>query len=176
MLIAKTIALKDHSAFGMLVQRYQSQVRNFLRTLTGTHDLADDLAQECFLKAWRKLHTFRGQGAFAGWLLKIAYTTFLQSRRRSKRYDEILASFKHATDSSLEDHRPEVSDLDRFLAILPEKERAVLILAYAFSMSHSEISETTKLPLGTVKSMISRGKQNIRKRYNLSQWEVENDG
>jgi RNA polymerase sigma factor (sigma-70 family) len=171
-LIAKTVAQNDASAFEVLVRRYQSQARNFLRSLSGAEGLADDLAQDSFLLAWNKLQHFSGQGSFASWLLKIAYTTFLQSKRRSKRYDEILDLFK--LDSEVLDRETSMhdfTDLERLLAVLPEQERAVLILAYAFSMSHSEISETTQLPLGTVKSMISRGKQTIRRRYNLKELE-----
>ena len=83
-LVARVVAQQDADAFGELVRRHQSQVRNFLRKLTRDPSLADDLAQDAFLHAWNKLHTFRGKGSFIGWLLKVAYTTFLQSKRKSK--------------------------------------------------------------------------------------------
>jgi RNA polymerase sigma-70 factor (ECF subfamily) len=84
-LIARVLAGRDSAAFGELVRRHQSHVRNFLRRLCGDFSLADDLAQDAFMRAWDKLNTYSGQGSFIGWLLKIAYTTFLQSRRKSKR-------------------------------------------------------------------------------------------
>ncbi|MDE0755365.1 MAG: hypothetical protein OSB26_12000 [Woeseiaceae bacterium] len=65
------------------MRRHQSQVRIFLRKLSRDYVLADDLAQDAFLHAWNKLHTFSGKGSFIGWLLKVAYTTFLQSKRKS---------------------------------------------------------------------------------------------
>ena len=84
-LVAQAVASQDTAAYGELIRRHQSQVRNFLRKLTGgSLDEADDLAQECFLHAWNKLQTYSGRGSFIGWLLKIAYTTFLQSKRKSK--------------------------------------------------------------------------------------------
>ena len=89
-LVARAVSAQDTDAFGELIRRHQSHVRNFLRKLTGDFTTADDLAQDCFMHAWNKLQTFSGHGSFIGWLLKIAYTTFLQSKRKSKRYAEIL--------------------------------------------------------------------------------------
>ena len=82
-LVARAVAQQDAAAFGELVRRHQSQVRNFLRKLTRDYEQADDLAQDAFMHAWDKLHTFIGHGSFIGWLLRVAYTTFLQSKRRS---------------------------------------------------------------------------------------------
>ncbi len=170
-LVARVVAQQDSAAFGELVRRHQSQVRNFLRKLTRDYELADDLAQDCFMHAWDKLHTFIGHGSFIGWLLKVAYTTFLQSKRRSNRYGEILEQIGH--ESSIPENRQadvsdEIGDLDKFLAVLTEEERAVMILSYACGLSHREISETADLPVGTVKSIIFRGKEKIRDSFELN--------
>ena len=85
-LVALAVSSQDTAAFGELMRRHQSQIRNFLRKLSGDISAADDLAQDCFLHAWNKLQTYTGRGSFVGWLLKVAYTTFLQSKRKSKRY------------------------------------------------------------------------------------------
>ena len=85
LLVARVVASQDATAFGELIRRHQSQVRNFLRKLTRDETLADDLAQDCFLHVWDKIHTYSGSGSFIGWVLKVAYTTFLQSKRKSKR-------------------------------------------------------------------------------------------
>ena len=77
-LVARVVSLQDTDAFGELIRRHQSHVRNFLRKLTGDYTLADDLAQDSFMHAWDKLQTFSGRGSFIGWMLKVAYTTFLQ--------------------------------------------------------------------------------------------------
>jgi len=137
------------------------------------HDavLADDLAQDCFMHAWSKLQTYVGHGSFIGWLLKVAYTTFLQSKRKSKRYDDILQQVGHAENSAESQYTQgsdEITDLDRFLAVLTEDERAVMILSYACGLSHREISDTADLPVGTVKSIIFRGKEKIRDRFEIS--------
>jgi len=169
--VARVVAQNDTAAYGELVHRHQSQVRNFLRKLTGDTVLADDLAQDCFMHAWGKLHTFVGYGSFVGWLLKVAYTTFLQSKRKSQRYDYILQQLGHSHDT--EQHSSaqqcyEITDLDRFLAVLTEQERAVMILSYGCGLSHREIANTAGLPVGTVKSIIFRGKEKIRERFEFS--------
>lgn len=169
-LVAQVVAQQDGSAFGELVRRHQSQVRNFLRKLTRDTVLADDLSQDAFLHAWNKLHTYSGKGTFIGWLLKVAYTTFLQSKRKSNRYAEILEEVGFATESkddSILRQSDEISDLDKFLAVLTNDERAVMILSYACGLSHREIGETADLPIGTVKSIIFRGKEKIRESFDI---------
>lgn len=165
--MARVVAQQDADAFGELVRRHQSQVRNFLRKITRDHVLADDLAQDSFLHAWNKLHTFNGRGSFIGWLLKVAYTTFLQSKRKSNRYAEILEAVGQETADRITDESHEVSDLDRFLAVLSEEERAVMILSYACGLSHREIGNAADLPVGTVKSIIFRGKEKIRESFDI---------
>src|SRR5690606_3432600 len=141
----------------------------FLRRLARDPDLADDLAQDCFVHAWDRLHTFGGKGAFGGWLLRIAYTTFLQAKRRSSRYREVLDAAREAPDSEAVSPAPleEAGDLDKLLAVLNEEERAVMVMSYGFGMSHREIGEVTGMPVGTVKSIIFRGKDKIRERFDI---------
>ena len=169
-LVARAVYSEDTAAFGELIRRHQSQVRNFLRKLTGDITAADDLAQDCFMHAWNKLQTFTGRGSFIGWLLKVAYTTFLQSKRKSKRYREVLeeAAYVAQTESrSYTQQSDEVSDLDKLLAVLAEDERAIIVMSYACGLSHREISDVTGLPTGTVKSVIYRSKQKIRKNFEI---------
>ena len=169
-LVARVVSGQDVDAFGELVRRHQSHVRNFLRKLTGDFTLADDLAQDCFMHAWDKLQTYSGKGSFIGWLLKVAYTTFLQSKRKSKRYAEILEQVGHATEAESRHYAvqpDEVGDLDRFLAVLTEEERAIMVMSYACGLSHREISEATAMPVGTVKSVIFRGKEKIRTSFDI---------
>lgn len=93
----------------------------------------------------------------------MAYTTFLQSKRKSKRYQEVLA--KALTETGTESavsQSDEIGDLDKFLAVLTAEERAVMIMSYACGLSHREIGDATNLPVGTVKSIIFRGKEKIR--------------
>ena len=169
-LVARAVSGQDTAAFGELIRRHQSHVRNFLRKLTGDYTLADDLAQDCFIHAWNKLQTFSGRGSFIGWLLKVAYTTFLQSKRKSKRYTEILESAGHVADQESQSTvlpTDEITDLDKFLAVLTEEERAIMVMSYACGLSHREIGDATDMPVGTVKSVIFRGKEKIRNSFDI---------
>ncbi len=169
-LVARIVAFNDTRAFGLLVERHQSHVRNFLRKLTRDDQLADDLSQDTFMHAWDKIAGYKGTGSVIGWLLKVAYTTFLQSKRKSRRYNEILEEVGQTeatmAERTVTDHH-EVSDLDRLLAVLDQEERAVMVMSYACGLSHREISEATGQPVGTVKSIIFRGKQKIRQRFEI---------
>ncbi len=169
-LVTRVVATRDTAAFGELVQKHHAHVRNFLRKLTGDAALADDLAQDCFIKAWDKLSGFAGRGSFIGWLLKIAYTTFLQSKRKSRRYSEILEEVAHVAainGQTATRHSEETPDLSKLLAVLESRERTVMVLAYACGLSHREITEVTDLPAGTVKSLIYRSKIKIRNHFDI---------
>ena len=147
-------------------------MRNFLRKLTRDETLADDLAQDCFLHVWDKIHTYSGSGSFIGWMLKVAYTTFLQSKRKSKRYREIVEQAGHEADRvarTVQDAPETELDLETLMAALNEQERVIMIFSYACGLSHREISEATELPAGTVKSIIHRAKEKIR-----TQFEIDN--
>ena len=122
------------------------------------------------MRAWNKLHTYRGTGTVSSWLMQVAYSEYLQTSRKNRRYDEVLGEYE--TDSSMrrsaaEDTQADHVDLDRLLEILSENERAVMILNYSFGMSHNEIAKLTGLAIGTVKSHIQRSKVKIRKKFQL---------
>ena len=81
-LVARVVATGDTAAFETLVRRHQSKVRNWLRQLTRDPARADDLAQETFIRTWQRLRTFEGRGKFTSWVMKIAFNSFLQAKRR----------------------------------------------------------------------------------------------
>ena len=150
----------DAAAFSELVRRRQSALRNLLRRLSRDPALADDLAQQAFLKAWRALPGLRSVGAFGGWLRRLAVNTWLEHLRSAPPpadeldTETLAASATHAVDEHL--------DLDRALAQLAPDERLCVVLAYSEGLSHGEISNLTTLPLGTVKSHIRRGGERLR--------------
>jgi RNA polymerase sigma-70 factor (ECF subfamily) len=100
----------------------------------------------------------------------VAYTTFLQSKRKSSRYAEILGEIGHQAEAAGRANTEdcdEIIDLDKFLAVLTAEERAVMILSYACGLSHREIGDATDTPIGTVKSIIFRGKEKIRESFEI---------
>jgi RNA polymerase sigma-70 factor (ECF subfamily) len=150
----------DRSAFAELVQRRQSWIRNLMRRCSGDIDLADDLAQQVFLQAWRKISHLRKPDRFGAWLKRLAITVWLQYMRKNDalrnadEYDE--------TDRAQQDTTSVAMDLDSALAALSNHVRLCVVLSYHEGMTHEEIAEYTKLPLGTVKSHIRRGTQRLQ--------------
>lgn len=150
----------DATAFSELVRRRQSALRNLLRRLSRDPTLADDLAQVAFLKAWRALPKLRSVAAFGAWLRRLAVNTWLEHVRAAP--PPPLGAEELAAAAAPRESTSEQMDLDRALARLAPDERLCVILAYSEGMSHSEISHTTGLALGTVKSHIKRGGERLR--------------
>ncbi|MCC3861459.1 RNA polymerase sigma factor [Pseudemcibacter aquimaris] len=166
--ITAAIINKDRRFFGYLVKEHQSAVRGYLRRLSkGDFALADDLAQETFLLAYRKISTFKAKGSFKAWLFSIAYRSFLQHIRKNS--TNPLMSFPTETleEAEIEDNSgTDISvkiDLEKAISKLNKNERSVLTLSFSYGMSHSEISDIMSMPLGTVKSHHTRGKTNLKK-------------
>jgi RNA polymerase sigma factor (sigma-70 family) len=155
----------DDWAYGELVRRRQSWLRELLRRLCRDPALADDLAQQAFLQAWRRLRTLQSPAAFGGWLRKIAVNTWLQHVRARGEHSVQPAPVEPPEDNDIPSHEPTVAeriDLDRALSQLPADARLCIVLAYGERMSHREIAAATDMPLGTVKSHIARGAARLR--------------
>lgn len=159
-LVARVLAEDDRRAFGELVRRHQSMVRGLLRRLcAGDAARADDLAQETFLAAYRKLGTWRGGARLSTWLCAIAYRAWLSQARRARQPEPPEAEpAPSAAEAAVDRH-----DLLRALGALREEERAALALAYGEELTHQEAAEILRCPVGTLKTHILRGKEKLRK-------------
>jgi RNA polymerase sigma-70 factor (ECF subfamily) len=151
-------ALGDDRAFAELVRRRQGTVRGLLRKLCRDATLADDLAQETFVQAWRTLSQLRSAAAFGGWLKQIAVRVWLQHARRARLP---LDPLDDADDVQAADTTGAI-DLNRALEKLKPAQRLCVILSYSEGLSHGEIAEATGWPLGTVKSHVARGGARLR--------------
>jgi len=175
----------DDAAFGELVRRRQGAIRNLFRRLSRDAALADDLSQQAFVHAWKSIRTLKSPSAFGGWLRKVAVNCWLQ-QVRARKHEVALgeaALRQGALDDGALDERAlnevtldtapvfegsavsavtERLDLDAALARLPPDARLCVVLAYSEGMSHGEISDSTSIPLGTVKSHIARGAARLR--------------
>ena len=150
----------DDQAFTEIVRRRHARVRRFMYRQCGESALGDDLAQQVFLTAWRSLSQLRSAAAFDGWLKRIMITTWLEELRRQKlRFADVPEAEDDAGHSEMTGER---LDLDAALATLPPHVRLCVVLAYEEGLSHQEIAADTGLPLGTVKSHISRGAARLR--------------
>ena len=152
----------DRNAFSELVWRRQSWLRNFLRRLCRDPALADDLAQQVFIKAWHSLPQLRSVAAFGSWLRRLAINTWLAEARVSTPAESHYEAQELPPAAVFLPAAAEQLDLDRALAQLTHTERLCVVLAYHEGMSHAEIGAATALPLGTVKSHVRRGSQRLR--------------
>jgi RNA polymerase sigma-70 factor (ECF subfamily) len=152
--------LGEEVAFSELVKRRQSWLRNLLRRLCREPALADDLAQQAFLQAWRSIGTLKSAGAFGPWLRRLAVNTWLAQTRAQHATAE--ASLPPGHELVQLPAIGEQLDLDWALAQLSEDQRLCIVLAYNEGMSHDEIAGATGLPLGTVKSHVRRGAERLR--------------
>ncbi|MGH6786703.1 MAG: RNA polymerase sigma factor [Novosphingobium sp.] len=144
----------DERAFAALVVRHEAAVRRFLGRAAG--HAADDLAQEALLKAWRRRADWRGDGSYRGWLLRLAWTAFLDATRSAKR--------GAARDAAWAEQPVLAPDPDiavavaQALAELAPRERAAAELCFAQGFSHGEAADILGLPLGTLKSVVARAR------------------
>lgn len=160
-LVARALLGDDPRAFDQLLRRHQGMVRAQLRRLLhGDAAAADDLAQETFLLAWRKLDQFRGEARFSTWLYRIAYACFLQARRKR--------SWADGDDGEVAEQQPAPvpaldlqMDVERALRRLSAAEQTVLLHCVQLGLSHDETSYVLAMPLGTVKSHATRGKAKL---------------
>jgi len=150
----------DRGAFEELVRRRQSWLRNLMRRCCGDPTLADDLSQQALLKVWLSIHSLKEAQAFGAWLRRLAISIWLQHLRKN----DALRGADELAEGVLPQHDAtgEGLDLDAALATLPGPARLCIVLSYHEGMSHPEIAELTELPLGTVKSHISRGTKRLQ--------------
>jgi RNA polymerase sigma-70 factor (ECF subfamily) len=171
-LVVRARLNNDHRAFELLMRRHQGMVRALLRRLTkGDQAAADDLAQETFLIAWRKLDQFRGEARFATWLYRIAYTHFLKcadkyqsthDQAESQSDDDDNWKAETAALLDMSQHMDLKIDFERALQHLNPNEQMVLLHCVQLDLSHEEVAQILDMPLGTVKTNATRGKAKLQ--------------
>ena len=140
-LVVSLAAKGDRTAFAELVRRRQGWLRNLMRRLSRDSALADDLAQQVFLKVWRKLRQLDSPERFGAWIKRIAVNEWMQYQRRN---DPLWkADTLDGLDEPIEPTPGLAMDLDRALAELPPKARLCVVLSNHERMSHAEISTLT---------------------------------
>jgi RNA polymerase sigma-70 factor (ECF subfamily) len=166
----------DPAAFGELVDRHRTAVYRAALAALGSHADADDVAQETFVAAHRRLDGFRGDASFKTWLLTIAWNQSINRRRSLVRVWTRIVSPKideepieaptapHETPearSMSEQLRRAIRDAIR---ALPAKLRDTLLLAQSGDHTYEEIAAMTNSPVGTIKWRVSEARKVIRKR------------
>jgi RNA polymerase sigma-70 factor (ECF subfamily) len=158
----------DRSAFEEIVRKYQHRIYNLCRYMLQDPEDAQDAAQDVFLKAYRALKDFRPDSSLYTWIYRIAVTTCLDYRRKSRR--EVFRSEPLTEDLPSGEHSPHqlyesrkiTESVQLALQKLPEKLRAAIVLREIEGLSYEEIAEVLHTSAGTVKSRISRAREQVR--------------
>ena len=161
--LAGLAASGDRQAFGELVRRHGSAVRSLLRRMGVSAAEADDLAQDAFIAAFESIAEFRGEGAFGGWVKKIAARACIRRVQKDRQLRARLEAAGLQEPAVLADPGRRM-DLDEALKGLAEGERLCVSLCYGAGLSHAEAAEALNLPLGTVKSHVKRGLDRLKAR------------
>jgi RNA polymerase sigma-70 factor (ECF subfamily) len=162
--IVRRVLEGDSQAFRWIVERYQGPVYRLVRNLLARTADVEDLAQDAFLAAYQNLAAFDSQrGSFAAWLFTIARNKCLNAAKRRRLVG-------HADAEPVDSRTPELAlaegewlqRFDAALAALPFEQRAAFLLAEIEGLPYEEIARIEGVPLGTVKSRISRAKEKLR--------------
>lgn len=170
----RRISSHQTEAFDAIVRTHQGAVRTFLRRLTRNSALADELAQETFLTAFRKSETIDEIDNMRSWLLRLAYRQFLDVHRRDKRR-QALSLGNIDNDEAPTSHHGTRLDIARAMDALPPERRACAMLCLALGHSHADAAQITGLPLGTVKSHVNRAKTALQTSLSAYQNEIAGD-
>lgn len=168
----------DKQAFDLLVKKYQHRIIGLANRFVNNPDTALDVAQDCFIKAYRALPNFRGDSAFYTWLYRICINTaknYLSSAKRRPPsrdilYDELDKSgFGNELNTSDSPERLLIANeiqttIDAVLNDLPKDLRMALLLRETEGLSYEDIAEAMSCPIGTVRSRIFRAREAIEKR------------
>lgn len=173
-IIAKVLE-GDVNRFEALVQTYEKKIYNLCLRMTSSREDACDLTQEAFLKAYRKLDTFKGDGSFYLWIYKIASNTCLDFLRREKKRQRDSLTYENESGLIIEMEIPDVryspevmldkqsmiESIKTGMGELSLEHRNILIMREIGGLSYSEISDTLGITEGTVKSRISRARKQM---------------
>ncbi|HET6586488.1 MAG TPA: sigma-70 family RNA polymerase sigma factor [Oleiagrimonas sp.] len=154
----------DTAAFEMLYRRHVGRIHGTVLRLAGyDHARAEDLVQDAFVQAWQKLDSFRHQSAFSTWLYRLAVNTALMALR-SRKADPVGMPGDEALPESPDTPfcPAEREELERAIAALPPRARAVLVLHDVEGWRHEDIAEELGMAPGTSKAQLHHARQRLR--------------
>jgi len=158
----------DTDAFDLLVERHRRQVYQVCYRFVNNHEDASDLAQDAFLRAYRALHTFKGNSAFSTWLYRVAINVCLNRVSAKQAPTEPLDQREHQdVRGALPDREvlreEQAAAVRAAIARLPKKQRATMILRMYHELPHDEIAAILGSSVGAVKANFFHALANLKK-------------
>ena len=157
----------DSNAFGELVRRHYASVVNVVYRMCGDANLAEDMAQETFLRAWSNLASFRPKASLRHWLYRIAVNATLDVLRRKTEepveddFIQMVSDQSPGPEATVIE-KEQAADLQQKLKSLPEASRTVLVLREFGELSYQEIATVLEIPVGTVMSRLNYARTRLR--------------
>ena len=167
--LARAAATGDYDAFEALYRRHAGRVHGVITRLVGYHGArAEDLTQDTFVRAWQALPRYRFESAFGTWLHRLAVNTALMDLRASRSRPSLDADEDALADVGTPDSAGQATalglDLERAVATLPPRARAVLVLYDVEGWKHEEIADALGMAVGSSKAQLHRARGLLRAR------------
>jgi RNA polymerase sigma-70 factor (ECF subfamily) len=156
----------DRSAYGELARRHTKFVRDLMRRMGADQATADDLTQDAFIDAMRSLPGYRLEAPFTAWIRTVAARLYLKRKSKDARLVVMAEPVDAGAPGESIDHGARM-DLNAALATLSEAERTCVTLCHGAGLTGQEIADALDVPLGTVKSHVTRGLEKLRWRLKI---------
>jgi RNA polymerase sigma-70 factor (ECF subfamily) len=161
--IIRAVRDGDIDVFGMLVKRYEDFVYTLIRGMVQSEELAKDISQETFLRAFRGIRRFELRSSFKTWLYRIAHNTALSQLKRKETKACHQTGFITEPSIDIRDRQSLRLTLEKLIGRLKPELRAVIIFHYYDDLKYEEIAEILDCPTGTVKIRLYRAKHELKK-------------
>ena len=157
----------DRTAYEKLYRANVGKIYALCLRMCGQKELAEDLAQESFIRAWQKLDSFRGDSKFSSWLYRLTSNVVIGHMRSANKwqleqYDEAIHEKNLSETGKADVVNAHQADIEKALLSLPDKARVVLIMHDYLGYKHTEISEITGMAIGTSKTHLHRAKAQLK--------------
>lgn len=156
----------DTEAFSELARRHELSVYNLSLRFMRNSSLAEDMAQEAFLKAYQKIGKFRRESQFSTWLYRIACNVCLSELQKRKRRGELSLAYRpEPSGPSVAASLPQAEEAElirKCVAKLPRRYAEAITLFYLQECSYEEVAEIMEIPIGTLKTWLHRARKQLR--------------
>jgi len=167
----------DRSAFDLLIRKHERRAYQYAFRLTPNQDEAMDIVADAFVRVFNALPNFRGQSAFTTWLYRIITNCYLDQRKKERNRPQVSLDAPTEIEGAEierqvvdEDSSPDIEvernererKVQKAIAMLPDYQRAMLLMYHVEQMAYEEIAQALDLPIGTVKSRLNRARISLR--------------